>query len=623
MVYTKKIYKFLTLFSPLLLLVSCSSKTQVAENILTQKTSSDSKIPLTVSVKYGIYLDEFEKAVEEEFTELDLIQVGNYTANFSEEYEQQLANDDLTDIIITWPLDKAALNCEDRLIDLSGMEFTSRYNLSALNTISKSGKLYYLPGPTQVRGILFNKTMFEENGWAVPSNFEEFVSLCQTIEASGIRSLQLTFWNKEVLRYAFIGFSYSESFSSPTSAQALNNYNIGKGSLRDFALPAFETFERLAEAGIFRPEDLDVRYPDREQMLFNRQCAMVSDSVSMIELAKNYGCTDEFAIMPFFCPGADGGWGHLIPNQYIGLNQNLTNSENKEKYDLVLRVMDYISTPKGQLALAGNNRSMISSLVSGSKQISSPELQPLEKTINKGQYAIFPSFTNTDTILYDALAAMLRKEIDRDEAIYWVDKENQNPQPRERAAVIGTATETFSLEDTGAYVTDVLRTEMEADIALFLDNGKDGKFNARGISAKFYQGEIRESDVMQRILPTLQHGEMGYINLVTITGENLYNVLEYALPDGNWFYYFSGLKMTYDPTAEPGTRIKALTDEHGKPLDLDKIYTVAIMEGTVDEQWIETCKPSELLVKDLIINDIKEKGSISPSKDGRLQMISK
>lgn len=616
----KKIVKLICMILGLLLLTSCSSEAPQQPEVLTQKASSDDKIPITISVKYAVYLDAFEEAMEQHFPELNLIQVGNYTANYSEEYEQQLANDDLPDIIVTWPLDNAALNCEDRLIDLSSMEFSSRYNLSSLNAISKSGELYYLPGPTQMRGILFNKTMFEENGWAVPGNFEEFVALCQTIEASGIRSLQLSFWNEEVLRYAFIGFGYSEGFSSPVSVQKLQDYNAGKGSLRDFALPAFKSFERLIEADIFRAEDLKVRYPDREKMLFNRQCAMVSDGASLIESAKKNGSTDEFAIMPFLCPGSDGGWGHLIPTQYIGLNQQLTKPENKKKYDLALRIMDYISTPEGQLALAGNNTSLVSNLVAKGDQTAVPELAPIEAAMHKGQYAIFPSFTNADSSLYEALAAMLRGEISRDEVIRRVDEANRNPRPKERAAVIGSAAQTFSLAETGAYVTDVLRAGTQADIALFLDNGKDGKFNARGISAKFYQGDIRESDVVQRVLPTLQHGEAGYLNTVTVTGENLCKILEYTLPDGDWFYYFSGLKMTYDPVAEPGTRIKKLTDEYDREIDPEKLYKIAIMEGTVDEQWIEACETSELLVKDLIIADIMDKGSISPGRDGRLQI---
>ena len=81
-----------------------------------------------------------------------------------------------------------------------------------LNNISRDGTLFYLPGPSQVRGILYNKTLFQENGWEVPGNYEEFTELCKTIEASGIRSIQLGFENSEVLNTAFTGFNFGSCF---------------------------------------------------------------------------------------------------------------------------------------------------------------------------------------------------------------------------------------------------------------------------------------------------------------------------------------------------------------------------------------------------------------------------
>ena len=120
----------------------------------------------------------------------------------------------------------------------------SRYKLSMLNNISRDGTLFYLPGPSQVRGILYNKTLFQENGWEVPSNYEEFIELCKTIEASGIRSIQLGFENSEVLNTAFTGFNYGSCFSKPEDQQWIANYNKGTGSFGDHFGPALDVFQR-------------------------------------------------------------------------------------------------------------------------------------------------------------------------------------------------------------------------------------------------------------------------------------------------------------------------------------------------------------------------------------------
>lgn len=601
-----------TLVMVLLLFLFCACSAKSPRDILTQEQTEAGKIQLTISPKYAVDLNDFEEAVEMRFSNLDLIQVGNYTSNYSDEYAQRLANDDLTDIIVTWPLDKAAQDCGDRLIDLSGLEFTSNYMISMLNDIAQDGKLYYLPGPTQIRGIVLNKTLFKENGWKIPTNFEEFVTVCREIEASGIRSLQLSFWNHEVLLYAFEGFAYSESFSSPRAIEAVQNYNQGEGSLQDFALPAFDVYERLIAEGIFKPEDLDIRYPMREKMFFQRECAMMNEAFAINpKKMEKANFTDELAFIPFFCPGKENSWGHIIPYQYIGLNGNLQKRGNEEKLELALQIMDFISTPEGQAALGNYSNTMFSSLIDNDSEVSA-DLIYMRETIENGRCVTFPTFENSDEALYQALAAMLRGEINRDEAIALVDAANQNPIQPEEASVIGVATETFSLTETGNYVTDVLRKRADTDFALFLDNGKDGTYNARGISAKFYKGDILESDVTLRVLPVLQHGETGYLNIAVMTGANLINALEYTLDDGDWFYYCSGLQMNYDPTAEPGSRIKKITDSQGQDIQPEKQYTVAIMEGSVDDDYITSLETTEILIKDLIISDIQEKGTITP-----------
>lgn len=601
-----------TLVMVLLLFLFCACSAKSPRDILTQEQTEAGKIQLTISPKYAVDLNDFEEAVEMRFSNLDLIQVGNYTSNYSDEYAQRLANDDLTDIIVTWPLDKAAQDCGDRLIDLSGLEFTSNYMISMLNDIAQDGKLYYLPGPTQIRGIVLNKTLFKENGWKIPTNFEEFVTVCREIEASGIRSLQLSFWNHEVLLYAFEGFAYSESFSSPRAIEAVQNYNQGEGSLQDFALPAFDVYERLIAEGIFKPEDLDIRYPMREKMFFQRECAMMNEAFAINpKKMEKANFTDELAFIPFFCPGKENSWGHIIPYQYIGLNGNLQKRGNEEKHELALQIMDFISTPEGQAALGNYSNTMFSSLIDNDSEVSA-DLIYMRETIENGRCVTFPTFENSDEALYQALAAMLRGEINRDEAIALVDAANQNPIQPEEASVIGVATETFSLTETGNYVTDVLRKRADTDFALFLDNGKDGTYNARGISAKFYKGDILESDVTLRVLPVLQHGETGYLNIAVMTGANLINALEYTLDDGDWFYYCSGLQMNYDPTAEPGSRIKKITDSQGQGIQPEKQYTVAIMEGSVDDDYITSLETTEILIKDLIISDIQEKGTITP-----------
>lgn len=49
--------------------------------------------------------------------------------------------------------------------------------------------VYALPYVANCAGILYNKDMFEENGWEIPETWSEFVALCDEIQASGMQPL--------------------------------------------------------------------------------------------------------------------------------------------------------------------------------------------------------------------------------------------------------------------------------------------------------------------------------------------------------------------------------------------------------------------------------------------------
>lgn len=618
--------RLLLVVAALLIFSSCfagcaNRKPAPTNEILTQKPLSSKKTTITVLVKYAFSINAFEEAVETKFPDIDIVQVGNYTRDMGiDEYYARLEHDDLPDIVMTWPLEVGEEFWEERLVDLSGMEFTSRYNLSMLNDISRDGKLYYLPGPSQVRGIIYNKTLFEEKGWEVPKDFEGFISLCKTIEDSGMRSLQLGLGNGEVLDTAFIGYGLSDCLSKPQDAQWLADYNNGENSFGDHFGPALDTFQRLIDEGILKKSDLDITYSDREKMLFSRQCAMVEDSVLLARQGSSItGTTDEFALMPFFNPGGDeADWARLYMVCYVGVNKHLEESKNKEKYETVMEVMDYISTPEGQEAMMGDTGAMFSSLT-GVEPPNIPEIEDLIPALKRGRYATFPQLKNAQSALREGLAGMVRGDTTKEQVIEAVDAQNVSPPESEKSTLLGSATQDFTLVETGNFITDAMRAESGCEIALFLDNGKDGLYNGKGVSARFYSGEITVTDV-ERVLPDLKYGATGTLWKTSMSGADLKKTLEYSIvADGHsgWFYYFSGLKMEFNPAAVPGARIRKITMADGEEIDAETIYTVAIMEDSVPAECMQTCDKTDVTIAEIVVEAVKSVKSISPSEDGR------
>lgn len=609
-------------------LSACQSKAQAqVVDVLTQKTTASGKTQITVLVKYAFTINNFEKIIEEKFPDIDIVQVGNFTANttLAKEYETRLEHDDLTDIVMTWPLEVGEDYWDSRLIDMAGMPFTNQYNISMLDTIAKDGKLYYLPGPAEIRGIVYNKTLFKENGWKVPNNYQEFISLCQDIHKTGMRSLQLSIGNSEVLNTAFVGYNYGGSYSKPKDTAWIYDYNESKkGNFKDHFGTALDNFQDLIDVGILQEDDLNLHYQDTQLNLFTRKTAMIEDSVLMTHTGKKVAnCDDEFALMPFFNQNPNSDWVRIYMTCYVGLNKHLQDKGNEDKFEKVLDIINFISTPEGQTALSSDTGAMYSSL----KNISQPnvkEIEALLPALSESRIAAFPTLKNAEQKLREGLAGMVKGTLTADEVCAMVDEQNRITNQKDESEIIGKANQDFTFIDTGNYLTDIMKEKCDSDIALFMDNGKDGLYNGKGISAKFYQGDITQTDLL-RIFPDLKHGEVGELWKIQMKGKDLIRTLEYSIEvDGNngWFYYFSGLKMKFDPIAKPGKRIKSITTSDGKDIDPNKLYTMTIMEDTVPEKYIESYEKTGVLIQDLLKESIQKDNLIQPAKDQRFTIYS-
>ncbi|MFQ8888787.1 MAG: hypothetical protein ACLR7Z_11050 [Bilophila wadsworthia] len=211
----------------------------------------------------------------------------------------------------------------------------------------------------------------------------------------------------------------------------------GPGQLRGAFPPRPQYVSNHDRHRRLEKSDLSLTYAERETMLFNRQYAMVEDSVLMAR--RGYaltGSTDQFALMPFFSPGTPCDWARLYMVCYIGLNKHLGEPQNKKKYDPVMQLMDYISTPEGQLALAANTGAMYSSV----KKVPAPdipEIADMLPALSHGRYAIFPESKNAQDALREGLAGMLAGALTQDDVIRMVDHQNKTPLPPKACTVIG------------------------------------------------------------------------------------------------------------------------------------------------------------------------------------------
>lgn len=170
----------------------------------------------------------------------------------------------------------------------------------------------------------------------------------------------------------------------------------------------------------------------------------------------------------------------------------------------------------------------------------------------------------------------------------------------------------------GNVLSDAMREFGEADIALM---------NGGGIRESIPAGDINLY-VIGKALPFVN-------SLVTIEmkGEDIYSAIERGIrkyPDGGvngGFLHISGAKFVFDASKPAGKRIVSITMDNGEPLDKEKYYKVATNDylfnggdGYEEMEDSKLLKKGELL-KDVLAKYLKEKGTVTPKLEGRIQVI--
>ncbi len=106
--------------------------------------------------------------------------------------------------------------------------------------------VYAMPYMANAAGVLYNRDMFEEHGWTIPTTWEEFIDLCETIQAEGVQPLYFGFkdiwtclapWNAIAVDLCESDIAYQVNSGNATYADAYREIAIKTKALLDYAQP--------------------------------------------------------------------------------------------------------------------------------------------------------------------------------------------------------------------------------------------------------------------------------------------------------------------------------------------------------------------------------------------------
>ena len=146
-------------------------------NYITWVQSSDGEYPQNM-------IDSFEEKYP--WITVNFEKVTSNSADRLQTLKVRLLSGEDADVVTVTPGDFNELMAPGYVQEITGADCLQNYTKEDVDAVTVDGKVYGIPYAKDVLGVMYNKTMFEENGWKVPENKQEWLDLCDTIAQAGI-----------------------------------------------------------------------------------------------------------------------------------------------------------------------------------------------------------------------------------------------------------------------------------------------------------------------------------------------------------------------------------------------------------------------------------------------------
>ena len=317
------------------LLTGCGTKS--AEQVQEQEDAQTIQVYLWTTGLYENYAPYIQSQLPD--VNIEFI-AGNNDLDF---YKFLQENGGLPDIITCcrFSLHDAA-PLKDSLMNLAlTNEAGAVYNTYLNSFKNEDGSVNWLPVCADAHGFVVNRSLFEQYGIPLPTDYESFVSACQAFEKAGIRGFTADYIYDYTCMETLQGLSAAEltttdgrkwrtAYSNPASTERVG--------LDDTVWPgAFERMAQFIQDTHLTADDLALNYDDVTGMFRNGEVAMYFGSSAGVKMFQDEGIDTIF--LPFFSQNGEK-WIMTTPYFQIALNRDLEqDTARREKAMKVLNVM--------------------------------------------------------------------------------------------------------------------------------------------------------------------------------------------------------------------------------------------------------------------------------------------
>jgi ABC-type glycerol-3-phosphate transport system substrate-binding protein len=568
---------------------------------------------LTVLIGNNDTFDSYLSAITEKFPDIEL-DIEYYSGpNTTEYFREKITNGEAPDIIFSTQIWNESFQ-KEYLLDISGYSFMDNFNTGYLTSNDVDGAIYIMPTPYTIIPLLYNKTLFEEMGWSVPTNHEEFIALIKQIRAeSDITPVTITG------RFAGTSFrilstlAQCDFLSTVDGIKWKNDFINGHASAEEGFGDALNLLKDWIDAGAFSADDYDNRDGDTYTNLLERKAAIAFALSNLDYFAeKMESSTDEFGAIPFFGLTDSSVMLTSQISMGISLGKQLKEPENSEKLSTALKIMEYLSTEEGQQKLSQGEADIIPLKgITGNDEFT--PYNDIWKYVDEGRTQPY-IYTDFEEIVAQS-GAEIKEACFRggslDNLLSNMDELKQSAIAQSGSNILSHAESNFTHEQTVSHILDFLLEQGGGDIAIVSDGGyKNGVRNRSGVSGKIFEGEI---SVVNYNVCLPGDNTANLVNFV-MTGSQIAELIENGRTANSddesltavFDYYVKGL--TYD-IVDGKVQNAKLAD--GTELDPDKQYRVSMAGDDLTNADTYTIEDSGLSIPNAYMEYLKNHQTIS------------
>ena len=344
---------FAALVIGLSVLTGCGTKT--AENVEKQEDAQTIQVYLWSTSLYETYAPYIQSQLPD--VNIEFI-VGNNDLDFYKFLEE---NGGLPDIITScrFSLHDAA-PLKDSLMNLAlTNEAGAVYNTYLNSFKNEDGSVNWLPVCADAHGFVVNRSLFEQYGIPLPTDYESFVSACQAFEKVGIRGFTADYTYDYTCMETLQGLSAAEltttdgrkwrtAYSDPASTERVG--------LDDTVWPgAFERMAQFIQDTHLTADDLALNYDDVTGMFRNGEAAMYFGSSAGVKMFRDEGIDTIF--LPFFSQNGEK-WIMTTPYFQIALNRDL--EQDNARREKAMKVLNVMLSEEAQSRIVADGQDLLS-----------------------------------------------------------------------------------------------------------------------------------------------------------------------------------------------------------------------------------------------------------------------